>query len=61
MLCGTLTRSLRVAGAYRPNDFMVFRYQLLAIANECIQIALVSVIFTAALNARSWDENLIDR
>ena len=30
MLCGTLTRSLRVAGAYRPNDFMMFRYQLLA-------------------------------
>ena len=47
MLCCTLTRSLRAAGAYRPNDFMVFRYQLLAIANECIQTALVSVIFTA--------------
>ena len=31
MLCGTFPRSLRVAGAYRPNNFVMFRYQLLAI------------------------------
>ncbi len=31
MLCGTLSRSLRVARAYRSNDFAMFRYQLLAI------------------------------